>query len=73
MSTRNIKIMFLGSKAWWLPRADNFATICEPIVYTMGSLISHNSRPVTGIAFYYSGTPPSPIFKVYLGISGLAL
>jgi hypothetical protein len=32
MSTRNIKIMFLGSKVRRVSRADNLTTICEPIV-----------------------------------------
>jgi hypothetical protein len=31
MSTRKRKIMFLGSKVRPVHRADNFATICEPI------------------------------------------
>jgi hypothetical protein len=32
MSTRNIKIIFLGSKVRRVRRADNLAVICEPIV-----------------------------------------
>jgi hypothetical protein len=32
MSTRYIKIMFLGSKVRPVRGADNFATICEPII-----------------------------------------
>jgi hypothetical protein len=32
MSTRNINIMFLGSKVRQVRRADNFIVICEPIV-----------------------------------------
>jgi hypothetical protein len=31
-STRNRKVMFLGSKERPVLRADNFAAICEPIV-----------------------------------------
>jgi hypothetical protein len=32
MSTRNIKIMFLGSKVRPVRRVDNLTAICEPIV-----------------------------------------
>jgi hypothetical protein len=36
VSTGNIKIiMFLGTKVWWVCRADNFTAIFEPTVYTM--------------------------------------
>jgi hypothetical protein len=35
MSARSRKIMFLGSKVRPVRKADNLATICEPIVYTM--------------------------------------
>jgi hypothetical protein len=35
MSTRNRKIMFVGSKVQPVRRADSLATICGPIVYTM--------------------------------------
>jgi hypothetical protein len=35
MSTRGRKIIFLGSSARQVRRADRFAAICKPIVYTM--------------------------------------
>jgi hypothetical protein len=35
MSTRNIKIMFLGSKVRWVRKADNLTAIYEPIVKTV--------------------------------------
>jgi hypothetical protein len=58
MSTKNIKIIFLGSKVRPVRRADNLTTICEPIVDNVGSLTPQPyrpQRPVTGIAllFFY--------------------
>jgi hypothetical protein len=35
MSTRSRKIMFLGSRAQPVRRADNFATICDSLVSKM--------------------------------------
>jgi hypothetical protein len=35
MNTRSIKIMFLGSRAQLVRRADSLTAICEPIVYTV--------------------------------------
>jgi hypothetical protein len=35
MSTRSRKIMFLGSRARPVLRADNLTAVCEPIVHTM--------------------------------------
>jgi hypothetical protein len=35
MSTRRRKIIFMGSRAWPVRRADNLTAICEPTVYTM--------------------------------------
>jgi hypothetical protein len=32
MSTRHIRIMFLGSEVQWVHKADNFTAIYEPIV-----------------------------------------
>jgi hypothetical protein len=52
MSARSRNIMFLGSRAHPVRRADNLTAICEPNV---GSLTSHNStkppRPVTEDSF----------------------
>jgi hypothetical protein len=30
--TRSIKMIFVGSRAWPVRRADNLTSICEPIV-----------------------------------------
>jgi hypothetical protein len=35
MSTRRRKVMFLGSTARPVRKADTFVAICEPIIYTM--------------------------------------
>jgi hypothetical protein len=35
INTRSRKIIFLGSKVQLVHRADDLATICEPIVWTM--------------------------------------
>jgi hypothetical protein len=49
------KIMFLGSRARPVRKADNLTAICEPIVYTMWDLnISRPPRPITGIALLVS-------------------
>jgi hypothetical protein len=49
MSTRNRKIMFLGSKVRSVHGADNLTAICEPTVYTMWDP-QYLTLPVTGIS-----------------------
>jgi hypothetical protein len=49
MSTTNRKIMLLGSKVRPVVRADSLAAVCEPIVYNVGSLTSHNSIHLQGL------------------------
>jgi hypothetical protein len=41
--------MFLGSKVRPVRRADNLTAICEPIVWTLGSLTSHNPICLHGL------------------------
>jgi hypothetical protein len=58
MSTRSRKIMFLGSKARLVHRAENITTTCELTVYRQCGIlnISQPYRPpssVTGIAILY--------------------
>jgi hypothetical protein len=49
ISTISGKIMFLGSRAWPVHKADNLTTICEPVLDTVGSLTSHNTIGVHGL------------------------
>jgi hypothetical protein len=46
MSTRSRKIMFLGSRAWPVHRADNLAADC---LDNVGSLTSHNPTGLHGL------------------------
>jgi hypothetical protein len=45
-------IMFLGSKVRRVRMADNFTTICEPIVWTSLDKPYRPPRPVTGIGVF---------------------
>jgi hypothetical protein len=55
MSTRNIKMLFLGSRALPARRDETSTAICEPIVKRVGSSTPHNATACCGdsVTFIY--------------------
>jgi hypothetical protein len=66
MSTRSSKIMYLGSRAWPVRRADNLTDIYKPIVLgNVGSLISHSPIGLHGLLWGQLRRTPYDVFEYH--------